>query len=218
MTTEKIYVLKHEKEGTLERSYNDIFNETYIEDFCDKPGKYKVFRRVVDGGVTTISKIREFSLDTSVDVTRTYNAPGLEGTISSTPPAPSGEFRMVQDVGNTYKIVDSNGNELYNGFTLNDLEKTKEAMGSPGPVEDKDMTDQKFLKYLMIFGAGALVGGVAVFLIMDSRHKKEIEEITKQVSVLKDEVQMQAVQNQKKDNFLSDFNDERGGFDPYDIR
>lgn len=223
MSSSPVYILKLLGSGVLEKSVLDIFSEDYVKTFYSHPGRYKVQCRNFKDGYTTLHTVRYVEIEPG---TRIYNAPEDEPSVEDThvvgsePPVVASqtsidvspaEFKMVQAPGGNYNIVDQKGNVIYGGFNLTDLQKAKEAVGEKGPITDKDMTNKRMMEYLVVFVAGAAFGGLAIFMYLDGKYKKEMNKMSEELMTVKatlDEVQ--AKQKTRRGVSLMDYND----FDP----
>jgi hypothetical protein len=220
------FILRRSGSGVVETSDSDIFDEDYIKAIHDLPGIYRVMMRTPHKGYTTVRKIREVEVKAE---NRVYRAPSddepssIDTLVSDSEPSASSvlpssstpdEFTMVRAPDNTYKIIDYKGNVIQDGFTLDQLKASKKAAGAgDGPINDSDLKNKQIMQCALAFFAGAAVGGVAVFLILDSRYKKQIDELNQKMVVMQGEMErkIEASSVKKKMPGLSDFEDEMGG-------
>jgi len=240
------FVLIHQGEGVIERSTEDVFTEEYVHKIFHTPGKYKVMERKDHGDYKTSKKVRDIELrmysaedDKSSNVIeakikdfeakRESNWAGAEAkkqepvasassaaSPSSSKPIPT-DMRIIRKAGSDeLMVVDGDDKEVYSGFTFDDLKRAKQGFTGEDKVVKKDLNNQSFIKYVLVFLAGAVMGALGTFAILNQKHQKEIAAVYSKLDAMQQQIQQQQMQAApKKKDFhsllLGEYNNGVGG-------
>jgi len=201
------FCLIRQGEGPIEESEEDIFNENYIRRVYHREGTYKVLRKTKrddgasgTGTYTTSSRIRTIQL-------KEYNAPkediddfpetedghlnevlkdfdkkheeNLKALKSPNPPTvPSDGYSIVRkDNSDKLKIIDGNGNTVFDDFNLEQLKMAKEQFSATDPLKKDDLKNQNFIKFVLVFLLGLGVGVFGTFMVLKQQHAKEMASV-----------------------------------------
>jgi len=228
------FVLIHQGEGVIERSSEDVFTEEYVRKIFHTPGKYKVMERKDHGDYKTSKKVRDFELRMysaepdkgsnvieakikDFEAKRESNWAGAEEkkqqpVISASSAAPAAEkpiptdMRIIRKAGSDeLMVVDGDDKEVYSGFTFDDLKRAKQGFSGEDKIVKKDLNNQSFIKYVLVFLAGAVIGALGTFAILNQKHQKEIAAVYAKLDTLQQQIQQQQQQSSapKKKDFNS---------------
>jgi hypothetical protein len=121
------------------------------------------------------------------------------------------EYRIVRKSGsNQLKIVDGTNQTVFDNFTLEQLKSAKEAFSATDPLKKKDLNDQRFIQFVLVFLGGLLIGAFSTYVILQQKHAKEMASVHMKLDALT----AQLAERQKRsinDVLLEEYNKVAGG-------
>jgi len=234
MTSAK-FILIRQGEGVIEGAEEDIFDEKYVKTLYDTPGIYKVFERKDCGDYNTSKRLRVFEFKAYAAEDKkdkkgkkepldTFDASSKKAEVKITevvvPPLapksalPPAEFSIVRKAGSpTLRIIDDKGNIVHDNFTLEQLKAAKEAYAGETGVRKKDLKDQQFIQYVVVFLGGLAIGALVTYFTMEQKHSKEISALHAQLNAIQSQVkEMNAPRRvTPQQYFVGEFNKASGG-------
>ena len=133
------------------------------------------------------------------------------------PPSPSfGDgWRIVRKDGSQeLKVVDSTGASVLDGFSFDDLKNAKQHFSGSPQVVKKDLNDQSFIKFVVVFLGGLLVGALGTFVVMNQKHQQELASLHGKLDAMQQQFQQRMASPKGDFNswLLSEYN--KGGEGP----